>query len=91
MSVITVEPQVNPGRRRVLGVETWPVWEKGVSEFPWQYDETETCYLLTGEVEVTPQGGEPIRICKGDLAVFPRGMRCVWKIIQPLAKHYTFG
>ena len=26
-------------------VKTWPIWEKEVSEFPWHYDEMETCYL----------------------------------------------
>ena len=90
MPVITVESQIDPERRRMLGIENWPMWEKGVSVFSWQYDDTETCYLLAGEVEVIPEGGEPVLICKGDLAVFPRGMCCVWKITQPLVKHYTF-
>ncbi|HBX43168.1 MAG TPA: hypothetical protein DEH27_04975 [Deltaproteobacteria bacterium] len=38
----------------VLGVFSWPVWEKEVSGFPWAYEDRETCYLLEGDVIVTP-------------------------------------
>lgn len=74
-----------------LGVSSWPVWEKEVSEFPWAYDDRETCYLLEGEVIVTPEGGEPVRFGKGDLVTFPSGMRCHWKILKGVRKHYRFG
>ena len=47
--------------------------EKEVSEFPWHYDEMETCYLLEGDVTVTPDGGQPVRFGKGDLVTFPVG------------------
>ena len=39
-----------------LGVAKWPIWEKEVSEFPWQYEGKETCYVLNGKV--TWQGEE---------------------------------
>jgi hypothetical protein len=42
-------------------------------------------------VEVVPDGGEPVRMGKGDLVTFPRGMSCTWKITRPVKKHYTFG
>ncbi|NEP33361.1 cupin domain-containing protein [Moorena sp. SIO3B2] len=74
-----------------LGVSDWPIWTKEVSEFPWTYDEQETCYLLEGEVVVTPDGGEPVQIAKGDLVTFPAGMSCTWKIISNVRKHYQFG
>lgn len=74
-----------------LGVFTWPIWEKEVSEFPWPYDEKETCYLLEGDVTVTPDGGQPVRFGKGDLAIFPDGMSCVWKVHKAVRKHYKFG
>lgn len=73
------------------GILTWPIWTKEVSEFAWTYGETETCYLLEGEVLVTPDGGEPVRISQGDLVVFPSGLSCTWKILQPVKKHYSFG
>ncbi|HAK93780.1 MAG TPA: cupin [Planctomycetes bacterium] len=83
----------NPGEKDIekLGVKTWPIWEKEVSEFPWSYDEPETCLFLEGEVTVTPAGGAPVAIGKGDLVTFPRGMSCTWKVTKPVRKHYKFG
>jgi uncharacterized protein len=91
MNVINVVR--NPARQQldVLSVFTWPIWEKEVSEFPWHYDEMETCYLLEGDVIVTPEGGEPVRFGKGDLVTFPKGMSCTWKVLKPVRKHYKFG
>ncbi len=74
-----------------LGVEDWPIWKKEVSEFYWEYDETETCYLLEGEVVVTPENGNPVSFGKGDLVIFPVGMKCRWKITKAVRKHYRFG
>ncbi len=74
-----------------LGVENWPIWEKEVSSFPWEYDANETCYILDGRVTVTPEGGEPVEIEAGDLVTFPKGMRCTWEIHEPIRKHYTFS
>ena len=36
-----------------LGAREWPIWASEVSEFPWHYDQRETCLLLEGEVTVT--------------------------------------
>jgi uncharacterized cupin superfamily protein len=74
-----------------LGIHGWPIWEKEVSEFPWHYDETETCYLLEGDVTVTTEGGQPVRFGKGDLVTFPAGMSCTWTVHKPVRKHYKFG
>ncbi|OLP17755.1 cupin [Leptolyngbya sp. 'hensonii'] len=73
-----------------LGVSTWPTWSKEISEFPWTYEAQETCYLLEGAVEVTPEGGSPVSIGQGDLVVFPTGMSCTWNILSPVRKHYKF-
>ncbi len=83
----------NPSRERLdqLGVFGWPIWTKEVSTFPWTYDEAETCYFLEGEVVVTPEGGEPVTVGKGDLVTFPAGMSCTWEVRRPVRKHYTFG
>jgi hypothetical protein len=74
-----------------LGVFGWPIWSKEVSEFPWVYDTEETCYLLTGEVTVTPNGGSPVSFGRGDLVTFPAGLACTWKITEAVRKHYRFG
>jgi uncharacterized protein len=83
----------NPSRERLesLGVSSWPIWEKGISLFSWTYDESETCYLLEGAARVTPAEGEPVEIRAGDLAVFPSGLRCHWRILSPVRKHYRFA
>lgn len=88
---IIVESGASAERQRELGVAGWPVWEKEVSRFPWVYDASETCYLIAGEVIVTPEGGTPVAVRAGDLAVFPAGMRCEWNVVSPLRKHYRFG
>jgi len=75
-----------------LGARSWPIWEKEVSEFPWYYDEPETCLFLEGDVVVTPDGGgAPVRFGKGDLVTFPQGLSCTWKVLKPVRKHYKFG
>lgn len=74
-----------------LEVFDWPIWTKEASEFPWEYDTDETCYLLEGEVTVTPENGEPVHIKKNDLVTFPQGMKCTWKITKDVRKHYTLG
>lgn len=91
MSTIRIEHNPAPERLDELGVSGWPIWEKEVSEFPWSYDSNETCYILEGEVIVTPDGGDPVHIKQGDLVVFPAGMLCTWNILQPIRKHYSFG
>jgi hypothetical protein len=91
VSDIRVEHQPTPERLRELGVSGWPIWTKEASEFPWSYDERETCYFLEGDVVVTPDGGAPVPMGKGDLVTFPRGMSCTWKIRKDVRKHYRFG
>jgi uncharacterized cupin superfamily protein len=91
MSEITIEHEPSDERLDQLGVRGWPIWTKEASTFPWTYDSSETCYLLEGEVLVTPEGGEPVRVARGDLVTFPAGMSCTWEVRRPIRKHYTFG
>jgi uncharacterized cupin superfamily protein len=87
---ILTEHNPSPKKLEVMGVYDWPIWEKEVSEFPWTYDRRETCYLLEGEVIVTPDGGVPVRLGVGDLVTFPAWMSCTWRILEPIRKHYSF-
>ena len=92
MEKVRIEHEPGEGRLRELGVPGWPIWTKEVSEFPWSYDEPETCYFLAGRVVVTPDGGGgPVEVGKGDLVTFPTGLSCRWKVIEPVRKHYRFG
>ncbi|UCD77524.1 MAG: cupin domain-containing protein [Desulfobacterales bacterium] len=91
MEPIKVVKKPGPEKLKELGVPDWPIWTKEASEFPWSYDESETCYFLEGDVIVTPEDGEPVKIGKGDLVTFPKGMSCTWKIRKDVRKHYVFG
>ena len=91
MAEIKIDHKPSEDHLKKLGVKSWPTWEKEVSEFPWHYDEPETCLFLDGEVVVTPKGGKPVRVGKGDFVVFPKGMSCTWKVEKPVRKHYKFG
>ncbi|NEQ55069.1 MAG: cupin domain-containing protein [Leptolyngbya sp. SIO3F4] len=50
MSHIQINQQPSQAELEAMEVFTWPVWQKEISEFPWHYDEQETCYLLAGDV-----------------------------------------
>lgn len=90
MGQIRVESRPDAVKLQSLGVESWPIWSKEVSSFPWHYDSTETCYFLEGQVQVTPDGGEPVSMGKGDLVSFPAGMSCHWEVLTAVKKHYRF-
>ena len=90
MSKITIEHNVTPAKLDVLFVDEWPVWSKEVSEFDWEYDRKETCYIIEGKAEITTEDGETVTIEAGDMVFFPKGLKCVWKIIEPIEKHYMF-
>jgi hypothetical protein len=91
MSEITVEHNPSPAKLEVMGVYDWPIWTKEVSQFPWTYDSNETCYILEGEVIVTPEGGQPVQLGEGDLVIFSAGMSCTWQIRRHIRKHYKFS
>lgn len=91
MSEIIVVSSPSQEQLEALGVYNWPIWSKEASIFPWTYDSSETCLFLEGEVIVTPQGGEPVTMGKGDLVTLPQGMSCTWEIRQDVKKHYNFA
>jgi uncharacterized cupin superfamily protein len=61
MSEIKIERNPDQERLQGLGVLNWPIWTKEVSEFPWSYDEQETCYFLEGDVVCTWQIGKDVK------------------------------
>jgi uncharacterized cupin superfamily protein len=90
-SEIYVEHDPSPAKLEVMGIYDWPIWQKEISKFEWTYDTQETCYILEGEVVVTPDNGEPVRLTRGDLVSFPAGMSCTWEVRSPIKKHYSFS
>ena len=81
-----------PNENEIRKFETWPVWEKEESEFDWEYSDKETCYILKGKAQVFDENGTIlVEFGKGDLVVFPPGLRCKWKILENIRKHYNLG
>ncbi len=74
-----------------LGVDSWDIWEKEESEFDWDYDVNETCYILEGKGKVICDGIEDVNFEKGDLVTFPRGLSCRWFITERIRKRYRFS
>ena len=72
------------------GVFSWPLWTCGISEFDWEYDQQESCLLLEGNVEVSSDI-ETVKFGSGDFVVFPKGLKCRWKVTKPVRKHYSFS
>ena len=73
-----------------LGIDSWGIWTKEVSEFPWEYSDKETFYVLEGEAEVS-SGDQTLRFGPGDLVTCHSGVECTWKISKPIKKRYHFG
>ena len=79
-----------PTAAEIAEAKTWGDWSKEPSEFPWSYDQTETCYILAGKATVTGAGQE-VNFGIGDWVIFPKGLQCTWKIHQTIKKKYKFS
>ena len=88
MSKIEVK-KPNEAELQALGVHSWSPWSCEVSTFDWQYDAEEICYIQQGQVSVQTDDGE-VSFGPGDLVTFPKGLKCVWKVVKPVRKVYTF-
>jgi uncharacterized cupin superfamily protein len=62
------------------------VWECSTGSFIWHYGEDETVYIISGEVFISTDNGEERRLGPGDMAVFPGGVSCRWRITAPVRK-----
>lgn len=76
-------------QKKDLQIEFWPIWEKEISRFDWQYDADEECLILEGKVVVETEDGD-VTIGAGDFVTFKKGLKCVWDIKSPIKKHYNF-
>ena len=82
--------KINDSEIAKKDVFAWPLWACEVSEFDWEYDQQESCLLLEGEVEVKSDF-ETVKFGGGDFVVFPKGLKCKWRVIKPVRKHYSFS
>ncbi len=80
-----------PTPEEIKNTSDWGTWSKEASEFPWYYDETETCYILAGEASAVDDKGNSIDFKAGDMVKFEQGLSCKWKIRKDIKKRYLFG
>ncbi|MDP3462034.1 MAG: cupin domain-containing protein [Bacteroidales bacterium] len=81
--------KVNAGFLKSKNIGNWPVWEKEISDFQWEYAETEECYILEGEADIITDVAT-ITISANDFVTFHKGLTCRWVIRKPIRKHYNF-
>ena len=79
-----------PTQQEIEQFKQYPIWESPVTNFPWEYDTIETCLFIKGHVIVETPDGQSVEIKAGDLAQFPTGLKCIWKVLEPVRKHYKF-
>ncbi|MBU1010271.1 MAG: cupin domain-containing protein [Bacteroidetes bacterium] len=88
MNKLTIE-RISPAQFAQMGIRKWPVWEKEIADFPWHYDETESCYILEGEVDIVTSEGT-FSFGPDDFVTFHKGLDCRWIIRKAVKKHYKF-
>jgi uncharacterized cupin superfamily protein len=78
-------------RRRILarsrdGTASIMVWECTAGRFNWHYGEDETVVVIAGEVFITTENSEERRLGQGDMAFFPAGSSCTWRVVDRIKK-----
>jgi len=62
------------------------VWECAAGRFNWHYSEDETVVVISGEVFITTEQGQERRLGQGDMAFFPAGSSCTWRVTDRIKK-----
>jgi uncharacterized cupin superfamily protein len=62
------------------------VWDCTPGSFKWNYSMDETIVIISGEAFMSNDNGEERRFGPGDLAFFPAGSSCSWRVTQTLRK-----
>lgn len=66
------------------------IWEGSVGDFTAERNGySEICSILSGRVLIEAEGAEPEQFGPGDIIAMPSGWKGVWRIQEPLRKHYT--
>jgi uncharacterized protein len=62
------------------------VWECSAGRFNWNYSEDEIVMVIEGEVFITTERGGERRLSQGDMAFFPAGSSCTWRVNDRIKK-----
>jgi len=91
-SLVLIERHPSPMKLDVMGVDEWPLHQSGSARFERSYQETETCYVVSGEAVVTPHGGgDPVCLQEGDLVSLLPGLTCTWELRGEFSMHHRAG
>jgi uncharacterized cupin superfamily protein len=61
-------------------------WECTPGRFNWHYTEDESICIISGEVFITTTNGTERRLGPGDMAFFPAGSSCTWRVAECVRK-----
>jgi uncharacterized cupin superfamily protein len=65
-------------------------WKASTGRSRWELDTySEAILVVAGRLIVTEDGESPVEFGPGDVAVFPKGWRGEWNIVEELQKFYT--
>lgn len=67
-------------------MEQKEVWESEIAQFDYKYENDETCVIEKGSAEIMC-GNQKVILSEGDLAYFPKGTVCMWKVLSPMRKY----
>ena len=90
MSEIIVK-QLSEDEIQEKGIRSWSTWSCDKSDFPWEYSERETCYIIEGQVDVEIVMVYTVSFCVRDCGSFDQGGSCTWHVHQGIYKHFAFG
>jgi uncharacterized cupin superfamily protein len=62
------------------------VWDCTPGSFKWHYSKDETAHFLFGQAFMIDPAGEEHRFGAGDIAFFPAGTTCTWRITEHIRK-----
>jgi hypothetical protein len=66
------------------------IWECTTGDFSAERNGyTEICTILSGSVTLEVEGQAPEHFGPGDIFVTPSGWKGLWRVHEPLRKHYT--
>jgi uncharacterized cupin superfamily protein len=62
------------------------VWECTAGCFNWSYNQDEIVMVIAGEVFISTENGEERRLGQGEMAFFPAGSSCTWRVREHIKK-----
>lgn len=67
------------------------LWKCEPLTFEWNFPGDETFQVLEGELTISFESGEEVKLKAGDLASFPKGAKSTWTISSPFKKFFVIS